>query len=470
MNYYGITYIRNPELWYLFNQTEDELILYKKERGYENPETTRLLINPVPEIIKTDIALSLLNIDYSGDLIKEIMNDNNINEINNLLLKYGLIDGIAFLEADNYNDKIVISVYDISHASGIIYDPFGRIVSGTFKKTANGCYYEKRYQLDSNGKIFYGLFTDDPVLIKNYKEKNQPINEMGDNPFDFIPIYPLFLNESSKELNLSRLEGILDSIDEINNLQNNLNKVYNLHATPILATTEDYNQEELNKMFNSEDTDITDTTDSNVGDSKGKIKVFTLAPEGKIQLVEMGGAVPSIMMENLVLEKKDLINKYQELKLTELMEGSAMSGYAVFLKMISLNSLINKIRRQLADVWNTLLKDSEKLFTPEKRYISSYKTESKMILKEIIESNAMDVLNMVISLWNNNLIDLDTAIEQIAVYLKLPDTEKIKQSIKEGNVKELLYPKNVGDSGMNSYNEDLANRTKIANSIDNKQF
>jgi len=440
---------KKDNYWRLYRNTEKDISDYKASRGIQSD--LRIITNPIPEIIDIDISLIKKNIKITG-YGQEVIKSNDA-ELQDEILKSMLIDGIGWLEIQIIDDKPTITPLKIGEVSEIEYDLNGNIIQITIRVTQNNFQTTKKYYIDRDGIPKIQITTNNPAIKEEMEKAGYDSNNEKINIYGFVPVIELAGPRTDSEANVSRVDGILDIIEEINEFSYSLKGIYQLHGEPYLAGNENFSDEDLAVLADNQ-VEEEETTDPNlfgqIVKKNGKtIKYIPLSEGGNIQYVEMKGAMAEYWHKDTEDKLERLNKKYPELLMAELMQGSAMSGYAVYLKLISLTAIIENYRNKYKTVLIKLFEFSS--------LMEGIQNNTRIEMGKIIQEATIETVNMIISVYQTGLIDKETAINKISDLLEL-DSLQVLENLKNP---ELQNNNETNIDGINMNNSKTRESTSL---------
>ena len=377
--------MENKELLWMLYEEEGYTSEYNSERNL--PTTVKQFFNPIPKIINTDIALTLSGLRISTgnenwEAIKEqIENDNNWKYKQLRLVLFLLMEGNCYVEVSK-NDAlpggIQHTLYTEDQVVKVLRDKSERII-----------YFEVQ-GISPNGKKAKKILSIEEFRYE--EDDGEPI--VVPNTWDFVPVVDIFGRIGKEKFQgRSRIAGILDKLDAINEYEWDLREIFRLHANPfVIVEAESIEQEE--------------ETDENQTDRTSLERKYlrTLnVPEGTAKYLEMQGNIAQLMKEERIELKGEIKEDYPELKLAEIMSGGAASGYAIELKLTDLLSVVDLYRKRLSeglrDLWNmtgTML---------------GYSWNATVEFGPIIPQNISERIDQIANAHNGGFLSRKTAVE-----------------------------------------------------------
>ena len=384
--------------WYLYNKSTEDIDLYKRARRIA--PVVPIKYNPVSRIINTDIFFILKGMNLRNFPEKYINVDNFI-AFNEEKLKKQLIDGMVFVELIRNEDKLMFQEYTVNDVKTVSYKDDGSIDE-----------IEINFNDINNDSIEIAYFYDEnETKRKMIKVNGEEIyNEVV--PYSFVPVIVFKTIDSSKTKNISRVQGIEDSIDIINENDYLLRNIFRIHGDPTVVGNAALN-------FDEETEDTAYGTTEDMIANRTTVN-FLPVPDGTdMKFLEMNGTVARMMAKDKKDLKLELEEEYPELQLNQLTKGSVSSGYALYLKMTGLVSLIEKYRQNEVYNWKKAFSYLEEMFGNDFSDIS-------IEFEEIISYNKLDSINMVISAFSNKLINRNAAAKRAAKILNVKEKEALE--------------------------------------------
>lgn len=380
------------EYWLLYKKRNED---FKDLIAGSFPQVPDITYNPVSLIIDIDIALITKGLLISGQGEKYVEQNKLYSKIPEIV-KQQLLDGNCFVDpvliektilrnGSTVTEQIVqYDVFSVDDVPEVDYDQRGNIT----RVQLQGDTTLKEYFYDENNVVKVKFVYDDDREDEEY-------------PYipGFIPVVEFPGVKTDDEDNVSRVEGISQLLVDINLDKGKLDDIFSIHADPTLIGN-----------VNFED------SDEEEDDAKRKAGQYNYleTPEGgKLYFLEMQGSVVQYLASEKDKKKKELTLEYPELLLNEIAGGSSMSGYAIYLKILNLVSIIESYR--------TILKDSlYNLFEISSMLDNGAKNDTKIKLDPVVKYNENDRINQIVSSKTNDLIDHKTAVTLTAQLFGLP--------------------------------------------------
>ena len=199
-------------IWLLYQKQWKD---YLKERKLQ--ESIRQIFNPIPTIISIDVAMILKGLKITG--ADEIIQANDMDWVLKEVVRCMLIDGIAWLDVSLVNGKIYLAPLSINEVSDLKYDEGGNIIQATVKTEL----MTKQYIIDERGKRWVKITTPEQE------------GELVPYTREFIPLVEFTGLYTDDEKNISRVEGIEDTIDAINEYEHIIMRIARLHGDPVIV-------------------------------------------------------------------------------------------------------------------------------------------------------------------------------------------------------------------------------------------
>ena len=372
-------------IWLLYQKQWKD---YLKERKLQ--ESIRQIFNPIPTIISIDVAMILKGLKITG--ADEIIQANDIDWVLKEVVRCMLIDGIAWLDISLVNGKIYLAPLSINEVSDLKYDEGGNIIQATVKTEL----MTKQYIIDEQGKRW--------VKITTPEQEGEPV------PYtrEFIPLVEFTGLYTDDEKNISRVEGIEDTIDAINEYEHIIMRIARLHGDPVI--------------WGNVSMDTNEVTEKDKKRQEGEFRYLEVPEGGNLQYLEMSGNVMRYAMEKVQQLKEDVIYEYPELMLNQIMRGGAMTGYAVTLKLTGLDTVISGYRANFeAGLKKTLTYALIML---------GKKPEFTVEFEPILPPDKDAVLSRVLQAYSGGLLPFETAVRKIA-HLFGEDPQDVLQKLQE---------------------------------------
>lgn len=376
---------------------ENIWLLYKRKwKDYVNQRKLdskiKQIFNPVPNIISMDVSLLTKGLTILG--ADEIIKNNDFDFIIKELSRYIVIDGIAWLDVTVKKDNVYLSPLSISEVSNIEYDEGGNIIQITIKTDI----FEKKYYIDSNGKKWLKITTEDSETEIPYVR-------------EFIPVIEFTGLFTDTDDNVSRVEGIEDIIDDINEYESIIKSIAKLHGDPAI-----YGNVRL---------DIEEIAEKDQEREAGELKYFEVPEGGTLQYLEMTGNVMKYAMEKVIQLKEDVFYDYPELTLAKIIKGSGMTGYAIALKLTGLETIITGYRENFK---MSLQKSLEYALI-----LLGKNPDISINFEPIIPPDKDAQLNRIIQAYTSGTISFETAVKHTAKIFEEDPVEELDK-LKKANV------------------------------------
>jgi hypothetical protein len=380
------------EYWLLYKKRNED---FKNLIAGSFPQIPDITYNPVSLIIDIDIALITKGLLISGQGEKYALQNKLYAKIPEII-KYQLLDGNCFIDPviveKEYlkNGNVVVEkiiqydVFGVDDVPEVDYDQRGNIT----RIQLQGDDVLKEYFYDENGVVKVRFIYDDDRDDEEY-------------PYipGFIPVVEFPGVKTDGEDNVSRVEGISQLLVDINLDKSKLDDIFSIHADPTLIGNVNFEDSE----------DEEDETRRKAGQYN-----YLETPEGgKLYFLEMQGSVVQYLAAEKDKKKKELTLEYPELLLNEIAGGSSMSGYAIYLKILNLVSIIESYR--------TIIHESlYNLFEISTILDDGVKNDTTIKFDPVVKYNENDRINQIVSSKTNNLIDHKTAVTLTAQLFGLP--------------------------------------------------
>lgn len=342
----------------------------------------KAIYNPVQQIINIDMGLILNEIKIEGaDELFEYHNKENIlNEIVfNQLKDYCYIDSVKYLDGKTY-----LMVLTSDEVTDVKKDMAGNIIGAKINYESNGITVKKEYYIEDgkrNIRVKYG----------EEGERNELFVFANVEGFPIVQIAGL-----SSEKKISRIEGILDKLDSVNKKDYDLENIFDIHKKPI--------------GVGNISVDSTKLKDKLQKDEDEKAPTFLdLGIDGKLQYLELQGNIAKLEAEEKKTLKDEIKEEYPELMLSKMGKGQLLSGYAIYLSLLNLDSLIrdyrNKLKQGLKKILNTAM------------IMMGRSTEIKISFGEVIPESTEEEINKIKGIYSAGLLDLENSVRLIVKQL-----------------------------------------------------
>lgn len=342
----------------------------------------KAIYNPVQQIINIDMGLILNEIKIEGaDELFEYHNKENIlNEIVfNQLKDYCYIDSVKYLDGKTY-----LMVLTSDEVTDVKKDMAGNIIGAKINYESNGITVKKEYYIEEgkrNIRVKYG----------EEGERNELFVFANVEGFPIVQIAGL-----SSEKKISRIEGILDKLDSVNKKDYDLENIFDIHKKPI--------------GVGNISVDSTKLKDKLQKDEDEKAPTFLdLGIDGKLQYLELQGNIAKLEAEEKKTLKDEIKEEYPELMLSKMGKGQLLSGYAIYLSLLNLDSLIrdyrNKLKQGLKKILNTAM------------IMMGRSTEIKISFGEVIPESTEEEINKIKGIYSAGLLDLENSVRLIVKQL-----------------------------------------------------
>lgn len=374
------------EYWLLYKKRTSEFQDLMSNTYSNIPAIT---FNPVSIIIDIDIALITKGLLITGAGTKYVKQNNFYSKIPEIV-KRQLLDGNVYIDpvvventyvhgGELIKEQIVqFDMFSIDDVPLVEYDQRGNIT----RIQLQGEGVSKEFYKDEKGivRVSYtyedGRATEDSVYIPGV-----------------IPVIEFPGVKTDAEDNVSRIEGISQLLIDINTDKSKLDNIFAIHADPTLIGNVNF----------EDDSDNTDALSRKAGEYN-----YLETPEGgKLYFLEMQGGVVKYLADEKDKKKKELTLEYPELLLNEIASGSSMSGYAIYLKILNLVSIIESYRANLVN-------GLEQLFEIATLLDAGVKNDTHISLDPVVKYNENDRINQIVSSKTNELIDHKTAVNLTA--------------------------------------------------------
>jgi hypothetical protein len=397
------------EYWLLYKKRAEE---FKDLAANSFPQVPDITYNPVSLIIDIDIALITKGLLITGTGEKYMKQNKfylNIPEI----VKNQLLDGNCFVDVVAKEEQVLRNG-NIVKEQIIQYDVFSTDDVPEIEYDQRGNITRILLQGDGVSKEYY--YNDEGVLKVKYTYDDDREDE--DYPFipGIIPVVEFPGVKTDNEDNVSRVEGISALLVDINLDKGKLDDIFSIHADPTLIGNVNFEETEDGE-FNTEPR------------RAGQYNYMETPEGGKLYFLEMQGSVVQYLAAEKDKKKKELTLEYPELLLNDIAGGSSMSGYAIYLKILNLVSIIESYRAILVDSLHNLFEISTLLD-------GGIKNDTRIKLDPVVKYNENDRINQIVSSKNNDLIDHKTAVQLTAQLFGLPADEmweKVSAQILEQN-------------------------------------
>jgi len=391
---------RKIEFWKLYENTAyDEE--YKRIRKLDSQ--VKQIYNPVQNVIDLDIALITRGMTVTGEIASTIIEDNDFDFFKEEILLYVLLDGVAWIDVVRQENKIYLSALSVNEVKEVQYDVAGNITRIVFESGEGDNTLQKIYTLDSI------------TIMQGNEEKNVP------NVLGFIPVVEIWGLKSSNQP-ISRIEGLIDKLDLINEYYAGIRSVGKLHEDPLMWGNAVFDTSQMAEKFANR--------------TKGEVKYAHVPEGGKLQFLEMQGNVMKIMCEERDKLIKQVEHEYPEVMLIQLIEGAAVSGYAISLKLTGLESLIQRYRNNYKA---GLIKAFKYAFN-----LLGVNDTVEIQFDSIISDSVKESLDSVITAYSAGLLDLETAVKKVAKIFN-EDFKQILQNLKSEDIYEQQFQQEAGE-------------------------
>jgi hypothetical protein len=384
--------------WYLYNKTKEDIDLYKADRNIA--PVVPIKYNPVPRIINTDMFFILKGMKLKN-LPEEYLSSEEFIAFNEAKLKKQLIDGIVFVELIREDDTLTMQEYTVDEVKSVTYKNDGSIdeIEINF------------FDVNDNSIEISYYYDDNDIKKKKVKVSGEEVyDEIV--PYSFVPIIEFKTIDSSKTKNISRVQAIEESIDVINENDYWLQNIFRIHGDPTVIGN-------AALTFDEETNDTAYGTTEDMISNRTTIN-FLPVPDGTdMKFLEMNGTVANMMAKDKKDLKLELEEEYPELQINQLTKGSVASGYALYLKMTGLVSLIDKYRQSEIYGWNKAFKYLSEMFSNEFENVD-------IEFEEIISYNKLDSMNMIITAFSNKLINRKVSSRRAAKLLNVSEEEALE--------------------------------------------
>jgi hypothetical protein len=394
---------RKKELWLLFQNQgyKTEYIGLRKIEG-----VVRQVYNPAPTVVGMDSSLILKGLKINGNNAKTIVKGNDWEFIRQQMVLLLLLDGIAWFDVVR-NDvelveggketKVFLSPVSVEEMKEIEYDASGNITYAKIEVERNGIKISKEY-------------TSEFEEIIEIDGEKQPPRKTG---WDFIPLVEFTGSESDDEP-ISRIEGLPDPLDQVNEYYSFIRRIGKLHANP--------------KVFGNVRLDTQGIaekqTERDQSDSMELDVLYSPSERAVLQFLEMQGNVLAQMRNERDELKNQIKEDYPELMLMQLISGGGMSGYAIALKLTGLETVIEKYR-------NNFKAGLEKTLNMA-TLMMGQQYDGEITFEKIIPDKVDEVLARISDLYVKGLLDLDTAVKKVVEVLEIDiPPETIVKALKE---------------------------------------
>lgn len=388
-------------LWKLYQgKAYDEE--YRTDRSL--PWNVKKIYNPAPLIINMDVSMILKGFNITGKVAETIIASNDWEySKENLTLKI-LLEGRVWVDIAKVEDEVLLAVLISDEIPEIKYDAGGNITYAKIKIDTEEEKIEKEY------------FPDRII-----QKVNEEVTELP-NLWGFIPLVE-FTAEKAEEDAVSRIENLIDTLDEINEYHADIKAIGKLHSDPLAWG---------NVRLNSESLQSKDEEKREDTKAVRQMRFVQVPDGGQMQFLEMSGNVMKIMAG----EKDKLIeqvqNEYPEIMLVQVSQGAAQSGYAFEMKLTGLTSIISRYR--------SILKIGlEKVFEYASLMLGS-KNDAVISYEPIISKNPTELITNLAVAVGAGIVDKETATEEICKALSI-DPAPVLKRIKEQAGEEDVYDK-----------------------------
>lgn len=391
---------RKIEFWKLYENTAyDEE--YKRIRQLDS--NVKQIFNPVQNIIDLDISLIIRGMRISGDTAGKIIASNDFDFFKEEVLLYVLLDGIAWIDVVRQGNDIFLSALSVVDVKEVQYDVAGNITKIILESGEGEKKLQKIYTLDNI------------TILQGDTEKTVP------NVLGFIPVVEIWGLKSASQP-ISRIEGLIDKLDLINEYYAGIRSIGNLHSDPLMWG---------NAVF-----DTTQMAEKFANRSEGEVKYAHVPEGGKLQFLEMQGNVMKIMCEERDKLIEQVEHEFPELMLIKLIEGAAVSGYAISLKLTGLESLIQRYR----DNYKAgLMKAFKYAFD-----LLGVNDTVDIQFDSIIPDSVKESLDSVIAAYSAGLLDLNTAVKKTAQIFE-EDPDNILANLKSEDIYDQQFQQEAGE-------------------------
>ena len=391
---------RKIEFWKLYENTAyDEE--YKRIRQLDS--NVKQIFNPVQNIIDLDISLITRGMKISGNTAEKIMEENDFDFFKEELLLYVLLDGVAWIDVVRQNDNIYLSALSVQDVKEVQYDVAGNITKIILESGEGDNVLQKIYTLD------------EITIVQGDNRKTVP------NVLGFIPVVEIWGLKSASQP-ISRIEGLIDKLDLINEYYAGTKSIGKLHSDPLMWGNAVFDSTKMAEKFKNR--------------TEGEVKYAHVPEGGKLQFLEMQGNVMKIMCEERDKLIEQVEHEYPELMLIKLIQGAAVSGYAISLKLTGLESLIQRYR---SNYKTGLIKAFQYAFE-----LLGINDTVEIQFDSIIPDSIKESLDAIISAYSAGLLDIKTAVKKTAKIFN-ENPEQILQNLQAEDIYEQQFQQEAGE-------------------------
>ena len=388
------------EIWSLYKKRSNE---FKNIRGL--PGDFKVTYNPVSLIVDIDIAMITKGLRIKG-AGKKYADDNKFGRFIPDVVKHQLIDGNKFIDIVWVEENILINGemvkknfvqydgYSVDKVSEVEYDQRGNIIKIVLEGDLATKTYEK-----INSVVYYSIEWKEEGYGADIIEAVYPKN--------IIPVVEFPGIKTDAEDNVSRVEGIADLIVDINQDKRKLDDIFTMHADPTIVGN--FSMDDKADLKSEED----------------EIKFVEVPEGGSMSFLEMQGNVVRDLAQEKDKKKKELTVEYPELLLNEIASGSSMSGYAIYLKILNLISII--------EAYRAIFTSSLKLLFDISVYLDDEVTlnDSVITLEPVVKYNELERINQIVTAKTNGVLNHETAAELTAALFDIDFRENWERIQKE---------------------------------------
>jgi len=392
---------RRIEFWKLYENTayDDE---YRKIRRLN--KDVKQIYNPVQNIIELDIALISRGMQILSKTAEKIIEMNDFDYFKEELLLYILLDGVAWIDVVRQEDKIYFTALSVEDVQEVNYDAGGNITRVVLESGEGETFLRKVYTLD------------EITIVQNDTEKTVP------NVLGFVPVVEVWgLKSASRPV--SRIEGLIDKLDLINEYYAGTRNISRLHVDPLLWGNAALDTTQMAEKFENR--------------AEGEIKYAQVPEGGRLQFLEMQGNVLKVMCEERDKLIEQVEHEYPEILLIKLIEGAAVSGYAISLKLTGLESLMQRYRTNYKTALIRAFKYAFEML--------GVKDTVEILFDPILPFNTKDMLDATITTYSAGLLDLRTAVKHVAKVFE-EDPDQILQNLQAEDIYEKQFQQEAGEA------------------------